>query len=386
MTSSVFDRNESSSESPESTTSIGTEKSPISAQMDLRAQQQNSTVLQKKPISGKSQTSDVDHEFLAGSKSAQEPGQSVQIPREPAKREKPIFEQDDRPSSSALPPPPLERSQSNPEETSADPNRYVAADENATVGRFSTPGLPTRSVTGSNPTNALIALSEKNSPNEMAGSIQTPGPVPSSTRKEPPTDVGPKVKNTAYDYVLKAAIRAGNEDRTRELLAENYDVNCEGDYGITPLHTAARYRQEHIVRLLLENGAHPSVKCNKGNTSLHELAFYSGTPLPESLIDLFLQNIPLSDVPNTKGETPLMVAAAFGQEKLATKLIQRGANILAFDVIGRTPLHYAARTGKPDIITLLLKEGALLDQKTTDEDEFTPLQVAASKTFPVLYH
>ncbi len=144
--------------------------------------------------------------------------------------------------------------------------------------------------------------------------------------------------------------------------------------------------------LLLELGAHPRAKTNKGNTTLHCLILSNAAqtaiiqrlrdaplrhrPLTESLIDVLLQHQPPLEEVNQDGQTPLMLAA-FGEEHLlVTKLISHGASIQRTDQSGATGLHFAALKAKgPEMITMLIKGGALVD--ANDSRWRTPLHYAS---------
>lgn len=150
------------------------------------------------------------------------------------------------------------------------------------------------------------------------------------------------MKSKTYDDEMAGAIIQGNESKTRELLANSYDVNCTNEHGTTPLLTAARYKHEHLVKLLLEQGALPGAKDSEGLTTLHRLSLLPRVPPTESLIDLLLQDYSSLDLGENKGNTPLMLAAARGETKLAMKLLKRGANVQAVNQQGFTALHRAA--------------------------------------------
>ncbi|KAL8960924.1 MAG: hypothetical protein Q9193_002450 [Seirophora villosa] len=188
----------------------------------------------------------------------------------------------------------------------------------------------------------------------------------------------PSTKRTEYDGKLKDAIKRGDVEETHTLLATYYDINCKDEYGRSPLHDAALSRNEPLVKLLLEQGAHPRAETNVGTTSLHEINGEAAAPFPltETLIDLLLQNRPPLEKADEKGITPLMYAAMRGELLMATKLITCGASTQIKDKCGGTALHYAAHRGtEPEMITLLIKEGALVNAK--DERMGTPLHFAA---------
>ena len=183
-------------------------------------------------------------------------------------------------------------------------------------------------------------------------------------------------KSITMDRVMESAIVGGDEAKTRELLAYRYDVNCKGNDGLTPLHLAAIHGQENILRILLEQGANPSARCDQGGTTLHLLASVPGTPITETLIDLVLRDRPPLEIANGGGLTPLMHACLKGEMLLAMRLIRHGADVRATNREGETALHLAAHHGKAPMIHLLVNNGAELEAKAING--FTPLHSAVS--------
>lgn len=194
-------------------------------------------------------------------------------------------------------------------------------------------------------------------------------------------DLSSSTKNTksmTMDKVMESAITAGDEAKTRELLAQFYNVNCKGEDGITPLLLAARYRHENIVRLLLGQGANPRARCDKGRTTLHWLDSVPEEPVSETLIDLLLEDRPPFEVPDGRGVTPLMVACRLGELLLATRLVRHGADLRATNSASDTALHYAAFFGKAHLISLLIDYGAEIEAKNSQG--CTPLHDAVGSS------
>ena len=77
------------------------------------------------------------------------------------------------------------------------------------------------------------------------------------------------------------------------------------------------------------------------------------------------------------GATPLHMAAANGNKKIAEFLITKGADLNARNDNGGTPLVYAAQIGHKEVAELLIDKGADVDE----EDGFgaTPLRHAVGK-------
>lgn len=186
-------------------------------------------------------------------------------------------------------------------------------------------------------------------------------------------------RSMIMDKLLESTIIVGDETKTKELLAYRYDVNCKDNDGITPLLLAARYKHENIIRLLLDQGAHPGAICNKGKTTLHWVTWHPETPITETLMDLLLRERPPLEVADGVCKTPLMLACSAGELLLATRLIHHGAKICAPNSNGWTVLHYAAWHGRAQMIPLLISNGAELEAK--DPSGQTPLHVAVGNKF-----
>ena len=92
------------------------------------------------------------------------------------------------------------------------------------------------------------------------------------------------------------------------------------------------------------------------------------------------------NIQNENGFTPLMWAAAFGQEKTVEKLIQAGADVNFQDERGRTALMFAVGSRKTATAKVLLENNAFVNSK--DLFGFTSLMLAAenndTETFRVL--
>ena len=187
------------------------------------------------------------------------------------------------------------------------------------------------------------------------------------------------------DDELTKAIKEGNEQKTRELLNLNYAINRRSkcDHGATPLITATKFRQQNLVRFLLEQGASTTARDNDGNTTLHFLTIATNDDhdnirarADENILELLLEKQPPLEIPNNDGKTPLLSAARNGQKFVLEKLILSGANVTATDPKGWTALHYAARYARcPELITILAKAGAAVNARTTQPSRKTPLHL-----------
>ncbi|VXC10750.1 conserved membrane hypothetical protein [Luteimonas sp. 9C] len=159
----------------------------------------------------------------------------------------------------------------------------------------------------------------------------------------------------------------------RELIARGVDVNA-AHAGMTPLLAATRdswHGRPDAVMTLLANGADPRITDHEGNTPLH-LAARSSDPGVAALLRDAAAEL---ETRNHDGLTPLGMACAVGNWRLAKFLLERGARA---EVEGGTPALLAAAGGDEDDaagVQLLLKHKARVDAR--DAQRRSALHVAA---------
>lgn len=192
----------------------------------------------------------------------------------------------------------------------------------------------------------------------------------------------------------------------RALIARGIDLNA-AHAGMTPLLAATRdswHGRPDAVMTLLANGADPRAVDHDGNTALHHAARSSDPGVAALLRDAAAE----VDALNVDGLSPLGVACAAGNWRLAKFLLERGAKpepasgqpallaaagteeddaagvqlllkqkakVDARDAHGRSALHEAAFAGHAEIVEILLGAGA--DAAATDRFARTPLLEAA---------
>ena len=192
----------------------------------------------------------------------------------------------------------------------------------------------------------------------------------------------------------------------RALIARGADLNA-AHASMTPLLAATRdswHGRPDAVMTLLANGADPRAADTDGNTALHFAARSSDPGVAALLHDAAAEIDPL----NADGLTPLGVACAVGNWRLARFLLERGARpepaggppvllaaasgedddpagvqlllkfkakVQARDAAGRSALHESAAAGHAAIAEALLAAGA--DAAAVDAQGCTPLLEAA---------
>ncbi|MBB1059861.1 ankyrin repeat domain-containing protein [Marilutibacter spongiae] len=145
----------------------------------------------------------------------------------------------------------------------------------------------------------------------------------------------------------------------RQLIAEGVDLNATAG-GMTPLVAATRdswHGRPDAVMTLLANGADPRLADADGNTPLHHAARSSDPGVAALLRDAAAE----LDVLNADAQSPLCVACASGNWRLARFLLERGAQP---HPPGGQPALLAAAGGEDDDVAgvqLLLKQKARVD-------------------------
>jgi len=136
------------------------------------------------------------------------------------------------------------------------------------------------------------------------------------------------------------AVRGGDLEKVKELLASGAQVDARDDDGWQPLHYAARGGHLPVVKYLIEEqGVQVDAKSTYGSQPLHFAAWHGHLPVVKYLVG------------------------------------ERGAQVDAKDGYGRQPLHHAADDGHLSVVKYLVGEqGAQVDAKKNDGK--TPLDFA----------
>ncbi len=180
---------------------------------------------------------------------------------------------------------------------------------------------------------------------------------------------------------LHEAIRGGDQDAVRRLLAEGADVNgFDTDLYETPLMAALRHRRLEILVSLLEAGADPSFEAtgfdNAGETAIvlaaredspwalrtlleakarpqdRDAALLAGCDHP-AVVRVALEEGARVNAKGERGVTPLACAAAGGALESVTLLLEAGADPLAKADDGSTALGRALQGGHEEVAAAL---------------------------------
>ena len=155
------------------------------------------------------------------------------------------------------------------------------------------------------------------------------------------------------DTPLHDAVYWGYVDDARELLKHGrYDVNCRDYLGRTPLHEACANGHVDMVRMLIsEFQADTTLQDVWGDTPLHWAVFNRRGEVALTLITEFGCD---ANLPNNDGYTSLHKACTYGCANVV-KMVGKYASLLATTKDGDTPLHIAAYWGNKECVEALLQ-------------------------------
>jgi len=204
-------------------------------------------------------------------------------------------------------------------------------------------------------------------------------------QRESCPQVGSEDRDFEENTPLLRETAKGNLDAVTSLLVQGANLNAQNIYGYTPLLTALANGLTKIALILLEHGASVHISTLEGLSALHLAAIHcDGTMLekllecgaflgvqdeagdtllhwaireekPDILSFLLSKSTSLLDTQNEDGETPLHMAAAFGEEGTVETLLKNGATPDIRDVNGLTPAEHALENSHYRIHHMLSK-------------------------------
>jgi ankyrin repeat protein len=172
--------------------------------------------------------------------------------------------------------------------------------------------------------------------------------------------------NNGETALIKAA-RNGNIELMNMLMMANADVNAQSRRGVSVLTAAVQNGDPLLIEFLLSRGA----RAGGTQENMFNYAFqkkFVG-------VDAMLKTGVSPNITDANGNTPLVVAAAYGDMPSARALITYKANVNAANNIGMTPLLYAIQTKNKDMTQYFLERGA--DVNKANNNGETPLFWAA---------
>lgn len=153
---------------------------------------------------------------------------------------------------------------------------------------------------------------------------------------------------------LLEAVKSGNVDSARRILAAGADANFRDSEGATLLMLASHAGNLPMVMVLIEAGADVKASDERGWTALMKAAYNAEqnrgfADVVQALIDAGA-NV---EAPISYGIRPLMLAAGYGETAVAETLLRAGADVLARNDGGLTALMMVKQKHYVDVINLL---------------------------------
>ncbi|KAI3387547.1 hypothetical protein SNEBB_006262 [Seison nebaliae] len=152
---------------------------------------------------------------------------------------------------------------------------------------------------------------------------------------------------------LHAAAKYGHYTIVRALLHKGANIDSRTKDDLTPLHLAVENDNVEVVQLLLGSGAKVQIQCGSAKESpLHSAAKQCGSL---KSAEMLLKSGANPNMRKVNGETPLHVAARYGNVHLIRLLLMDRANAFLQSESGDTPLHICVRYCNYQCVYIILK-------------------------------
>jgi excisionase family DNA binding protein len=153
---------------------------------------------------------------------------------------------------------------------------------------------------------------------------------------------------------LLTAVRSGDHDEVKALLAAGADPNVSDDEGWTALMLVTVKGHLDVARELLTAGADVHAKNHKGWTALR----FAVSMDDAEALRLLLETGADVNEPDAEGDTALMQAAREKSTESLRLLLANGADVNLRNRSGETALKIATSHGYHDIVRVLKEAGA----------------------------
>lgn len=179
-----------------------------------------------------------------------------------------------------------------------------------------------------------------------------------------------QVMAQAQSPSLNAAIRDGNQQQIKTLLANGANINAPDADGTTPLMYAVVNAEADCVKLLLDKGADPNLSNKAGATAL----MWAVNDLKKVQL-LLAKGANVNAISKDEKSALRMALSLPNPMPVVQALLAKGANVNQVDKDGLTPLMAAGFSGNLELVQLLLAKGA--DPKAKTKDGMTYLKALA---------
>ncbi|KAM7416455.1 hypothetical protein PAMA_018488 [Pampus argenteus] len=173
-------------------------------------------------------------------------------------------------------------------------------------------------------------------------------------------------RNVHNRTALHYAVAGKNMEAVQLLLQRRVKVDQMDKYGVAPIHLAAWFGSLEIMKLLVRTGAEQKVENEEGLNIMHCAAINNHTDIVEYIVDdLQMKEL---DKDDQSGQRAFALAAEHGCVKMLQMLMEPHYNMATMkpNTRGDTPLHLAARNGHLETVQLLLQSFDTRDEVNMD--------------------
>ncbi|XP_048250449.1 serine/threonine-protein phosphatase 6 regulatory ankyrin repeat subunit A-like [Haliotis rufescens] len=173
--------------------------------------------------------------------------------------------------------------------------------------------------------------------------------------------------------ILHVACLGGHVDMVKYVLSRKVaEINGRGQYGRTPVMSAAEKGHRQVFDLLVTQGADVSLVDDDGDNILHVACLGGHVDMVKYVLSRKVADI------NSRGQygrTPLMVAAEKGHRQVFDLLVTQGADVSLVGDNRNNILHVACLWGHVDMVKYVLSQ-KVADVNSRGQYERTSLMVA----------
>lgn len=190
---------------------------------------------------------------------------------------------------------------------------------------------------------------------------------------------GAQINAQAHDKStpLIVASQVGAKQVVTLLVEKGADINARMTGGFTALHLAAQQGQTEVVKILIAAGADKTLLSEPRGSGLQPIHLAALGGHVSAMSALYKAGVSIDALTGDK-KTPLLIALAAKQEKMANLIVNTGANLNASDAQGLTALMILASSdGSLDLAKKMVDKGAKLE--TESKGHATVLDYAKSK-------
>ncbi|XP_014288924.1 putative ankyrin repeat protein RF_0381 [Halyomorpha halys] len=179
--------------------------------------------------------------------------------------------------------------------------------------------------------------------------------------------------NDFGDTLMHVAASKGFMESVKTLYFLGIPVNAINNFGESVLYKAVESQNVKLINFLIENKADITIPTIKGDTIMHLAASLGNLEIVKYLSSKKVRS-PVH-VRNAQGETPVYKAAISGNSEVLKYLVGNGGDLLSHTE-GMTMLHDAAAEGNERAVTCLIDSGMSVD--VLGFWDVTPLHLAIS--------